>query len=129
MAFLGILGELTRAEIGCVVAGILCNRNHGLLTGPAASVTRDCRRRGSRRTARTSHTCAAICTLITDMFGHSLCLVASLVHQVLMMQVLCLGAYFFNARWKLLFQWPLPLHWVGNTQSSSQRGDGEWRIQ
>lgn len=65
----GILGELTRAEIGRVVVGILCSWSHGLLMGSAASVARDCRRKGSRRAARTSHTYAAICKLIADVSG------------------------------------------------------------
>lgn len=65
VASTGVLREPTRTEIGCVVAGVLCSRSHGLLMGPAASVARDSRRKGSRsKSCRDkSHIC---CHLQTD---------------------------------------------------------------
>lgn len=111
----GVLRELTRAKVGSVVAGVLCSRSHGLLTGPAASVARDCRRKGTEvRAVGTSHTYAAICKVIanTSRFRHPLCLVA--VSSVQVASCCFSGLCHFTG--------------FGNTQSSSQRGVCEWRV-
>lgn len=135
----GVLGELTRAEISCVVFGVPCSRSYGLLMGLVATVAMDCRRKGSRSKSYKdeSHLCCSLQTDFRCIWAHlglgTLCLVVSLVHRVLMMQVLGLGACRNNTEESVqvgscCFSGLCHSTGLGNTQSISQRGDGEWRV-
>lgn len=122
-----------------MVSGIPCNRNYGLLMGPVASVARDCRRKGNRSKSYKdeSHICCSLQTDLRCTWAHlglgTLCLVASLVLRVLLMQVLGLGAWRNNTEESVqvgscFFSGLCHSTGLGNTQSISQRGEGECRV-
>lgn len=61
-----------RVEISCLVSGVLCSRSHGLLMELAASVARDCRRKGSRSKSckDKSHICCHLQTGCRCIWAH-----------------------------------------------------------